>query len=36
MDEHRSPDLAFRPGFINPTLAAQRAQTFQRISGGRL
>src|ERR1700753_537278 len=28
--------VAFRPGFISPTLAAQQAQTFQRISGGRL
>jgi alkanesulfonate monooxygenase len=28
--------VAFRPGFISPTLAAQQAQTFQRISRGRL
>lgn len=28
--------VAFRPGFISPTLAAQQAQTFQRISDGRL
>jgi alkanesulfonate monooxygenase len=28
--------VAFRPGFISPTLAAQQAQTFQRITGGRL
>ena len=28
--------VAFRPGFISPTLAAQQAATFQRISGGRL
>ncbi|MEA2235217.1 MAG: alkanesulfonate monooxygenase [Solirubrobacteraceae bacterium] len=28
--------VAFRPGFISPTLAAQQAGTFQRISGGRL
>lgn len=28
--------VAFRPGFISPTLAAQQAQTFQRISNGRL
>ncbi len=28
--------VAFRPGFISPTLAAQQAQTFQRVSGGRL
>jgi alkanesulfonate monooxygenase len=28
--------VAFRPGLISPTLAAQQAQTFQRISGGRL
>jgi alkanesulfonate monooxygenase len=28
--------VAFRPGFISPTLAAQQAQTFQRLSGGRL
>ena len=28
--------VAFRPGAISPTLAAQMAATFQRISGGRL
>lgn len=28
--------VAFRPGITNPTLAAQQAATFQRISGGRL
>ncbi|WP_375492495.1 LLM class flavin-dependent oxidoreductase [uncultured Jatrophihabitans sp.] len=28
--------VAFRPGFISPTLAAQQAQTFQRLTGGRL
>ncbi|MFF3767334.1 LLM class flavin-dependent oxidoreductase [Streptomyces sp. NPDC001922] len=28
--------VAFRPGFISPTLAAQMAATFQRHSGGRL
>lgn len=28
--------VAFRPGFILPTLAAQQATTFQRMSGGRL
>ena len=28
--------VAFRPGSISPTLAAQQAATFQRISGGRL
>ncbi|MER6442909.1 LLM class flavin-dependent oxidoreductase [Streptomyces sp. NPDC001185] len=28
--------VAFRPGFISPTLAAQMASTFQRQSGGRL
>jgi alkanesulfonate monooxygenase len=28
--------VAFRPGFISPTLAAQMAATYQRISGGRL
>ena len=28
--------VAFRPGFVSPTLAAQQASTFQRISGGRL
>ena len=28
--------VAFRPGFISPTLAAQQATTFQRLSGGRL
>ncbi|MHC1561448.1 LLM class flavin-dependent oxidoreductase [Actinomycetospora sp. C-140] len=27
--------VAFRPGLISPTLAAQQASTFQRISGGR-
>jgi alkanesulfonate monooxygenase len=28
--------IAFRPGLISPTLAAQMAATYQRISGGRL
>lgn len=28
--------VAFRPGFLLPTLAAQQAATFQRLSGGRL
>ncbi|MBT1090292.1 LLM class flavin-dependent oxidoreductase [Streptomyces sp. Tu102] len=28
--------VAFRPGFVTPTLAAQMASTFQRQSGGRL
>lgn len=28
--------VAFRPGFISPTLAAQQATTFQRLSEGRL
>ena len=28
--------VAFRPGFISPTLAAQQAATFQRHSQGRL
>ncbi len=28
--------VAFRPGLISPTLAAQQAATFQRLSGGRL
>jgi alkanesulfonate monooxygenase len=28
--------VAFRPGSISPTLAAQMAVTFQRLSGGRL
>jgi alkanesulfonate monooxygenase len=28
--------VAFRPGLISPTLAAQMAGTFQRISGGRV
>jgi len=28
--------VAFRPGFVLPTLAAQMAATFQRLSGGRL
>ncbi len=28
--------VAFRPGLLNPTLAAQMASTYQRMSGGRL
>ena len=28
--------VAFRPGLVSPTLAAQQAATFQRLSGGRL
>jgi alkanesulfonate monooxygenase len=28
--------VAFRPGLISPTLAAEMAATYQRISGGRL
>ena len=28
--------VAFRPGFVSPTLAAQQAATFQRHSQGRL
>src|SRR4051795_5134630 len=28
--------VAFRPGLISPTLAAQMAGTFQRLSGGRV
>lgn len=28
--------VAFRPGFLSPTLAAQMASTYQRLSGGRL
>jgi len=28
--------VAFRPGLISPTLAAQMASSFQRLSGGRL
>jgi alkanesulfonate monooxygenase len=28
--------VAFRPGFLSPTLAAQMAATYQRISAGRL
>ncbi|TDD79705.1 LLM class flavin-dependent oxidoreductase [Actinomadura rubrisoli] len=28
--------VAFRPGFLSPTLAAQMAATYQRISDGRL
>jgi alkanesulfonate monooxygenase len=28
--------VAFRPGFVVPTLAAQMASTYQRLSGGRL
>jgi alkanesulfonate monooxygenase len=28
--------VAFRPGLISPTLAAQQASTYQRVSGGRL
>lgn len=28
--------VAFRPGLISPTLAAQMASTYQRMSGGRM
>ncbi len=28
--------VAFRPGLLSPTLAAQMAATYQRVSGGRL
>jgi alkanesulfonate monooxygenase len=28
--------VAFRPGMMSPTLAAQMAATYQRVSGGRL
>ena len=28
--------VAFRPGLISPTLAAQMASTYQRLTGGRL
>ena len=28
--------VAFRPGFVSPTLAAQMAATYQRLSDGRL
>jgi alkanesulfonate monooxygenase len=28
--------VAFRPGLVSPTLAAQQASTFQRMSAGRL
>lgn len=28
--------VAFRPGVVSPTLAAQMAATYQRLSGGRL
>src|SRR5215218_4430221 len=28
--------VAFRPGFLLPTLAAQQAATFQQLTGGRL
>ncbi len=28
--------VAFRPGFVAPTLAAQQAATFQRVTGNRL
>ncbi|QBR92804.1 LLM class flavin-dependent oxidoreductase [Nocardioides euryhalodurans] len=28
--------VAFRPGLVSPTLAAQMASTFQRLSGGRV
>ncbi len=28
--------VAFRPGFVSPTLAAQMASTYQRMSDGRL
>ena len=28
--------VAFRPGLLSPTLAAQMASTYQRMSGGRM
>src|SRR5881394_1877662 len=28
--------VAFRPALLSPTLAAQMASTYQRLSGGRL
>lgn len=28
--------VAFRPGFLSPTLAAHQAATYQRLTGGRL
>lgn len=28
--------VAFRPGFVSPTLAAHQAATYQRVTGGRL
>jgi alkanesulfonate monooxygenase len=28
--------VAFRPGFVSPTLLAQQAATYQRVTGGRL
>src|SRR4029453_12026141 len=28
--------VAFRPGLLSPTLAAQMSSTFQRLSGGRI
>ncbi|MFD8197464.1 LLM class flavin-dependent oxidoreductase [Streptomyces wuyuanensis] len=34
--EHLKFLVAFRPGFVSPTLAAQMASTFQRQTGGRL
>src|ERR1700729_4163278 len=34
--EHLKYLVAFRPGLISPTLAAQMAATFQRHSNGRL
>ncbi|MEV5548464.1 LLM class flavin-dependent oxidoreductase [Streptomyces sp. NPDC052309] len=34
--EHLKFLIAFRPGLLSPTLAAQMASTFQRLSGGRL
>lgn len=34
--EHLKFLVAFRPGSISPTLAAQQAATYQRHSGGRL
>ncbi|UED87328.1 LLM class flavin-dependent oxidoreductase [Streptomyces profundus] len=34
--EHLKFLVAFRPGFVSPTLAAQMASTYQRQSGGRL
>ncbi|MFA4929481.1 MAG: LLM class flavin-dependent oxidoreductase [Patulibacter sp.] len=36
LTEHFKFLIAFRPGLVSPTLAAQMAATYQRVTGGRL